>query len=194
MHYYVSKAISIITSIQETRKLVSQMQIVIRRETDEDIPGIYEVNRSAFGRVNEAELVDKLRLDHAITLSLVAMDDGQVVGHILISPVTIDSDGSQWSAVALGPMAVLPSYQKQGVGSQLIRAAFAELIRAGHFVVIVLGHPEYYPRFGFKPSKPLGIQWEISVPEDVFMVAELKDGALGGKTGVVRYHPAFNGV
>lgn len=170
------------------------MKINIRTETPEDTPAIHEVNRSAFGRVDEAELVDKLRLDNAITLSLVAVDNGQVVGHILITPVTVDSDDSQWDAVALGPMAVLPSYQRLGIGSQLIGAAFAELIRAGHFVVIVLGHPQYYPRFGFKPSRPLGIQWEISVPEDVFMVAELKDGALGGKKGVVRYHPAFNGV
>lgn len=176
------------------RKLVTQMQPQIHPESPEDIPGIYEVNRSAFGRVDEADLVNKLRLDNAITLSLVAVDNGQVVGHILITPVTVDSEDSQWNAVALGPMAVLPPYQKQGIGSQLIRAAFAELIRTGHFVVIVLGHPQYYPRFGFKPSKPLGIQWEISVPEDVFMVAELKDGALDGKKGVVRYHPAFNGV
>jgi putative acetyltransferase len=166
----------------------------IRFETPEDTPAIRHVNELAFGRVNEADLVDRLRCESAITLSLVAVQDEQVVGHVLISPVTVHNEDSQWDAVALGPMAVLLSYQKQGVGSALIRAAFDELKKIGQYVVIVLGHPEYYPRLGFVPSRPLGIRWEIDVPEEVFMVAELRDGALNGRTGVVRYHPAFSGV
>ncbi|HNE03922.1 MAG TPA: N-acetyltransferase [Anaerolineales bacterium] len=105
----------------------------------------------------------------------------------------MNSDG-QWAAVALGPMAVLPAHQKQGVGSTLIRTGLKELLALGHNVVIVLGHPEYYPRFGFKHSKPLGIQWEINVPEEVFMVAELSTGALSGRMGIVRYHSAFKDV
>jgi DNA-binding NarL/FixJ family response regulator len=95
----------------------------IRFETAEDIPAIHQVNELAFGRVNEADLVDKLRRENAITLSLVAVQDEQVVGHVLITLVTIHNEDSQWDAVALGPMAVLPSHQKQGVGSALIRAA-----------------------------------------------------------------------
>jgi putative acetyltransferase len=166
----------------------------IRFEIPEDISVIHQVNELAFGRVNEADLVDRLRREEAVILSLVAVQDEQVVGHILISPVTVQNDDSQWDAVALGPMAVLPRCQKQGVGSALIRAAFEELKKMGHFVVIVLGHPEYYPRLGFVPSRSLNIRWEIDVPDEVFMVAELKVGALNGRTGVVHYHSAFSAV
>lgn len=168
--------------------------IAIRPETLQDISSIDRVNQEAFGRREEADLVDTLRKENAIILSLVAVQDDQVVGHVLITPVTVQAEDSQWDAVALGPMAVLPSHQKQGIGSALIRAAFEELKKSGHFVVIVLGHPDYYPRLGFVPSKPLGIRWENNVPEEVFMVAELKEGALNGRTGLVKYHSAFNGV
>jgi putative acetyltransferase len=168
--------------------------LAIRLETHEDIPAIHRVNRLAFDRESEADLVDKLREENAIILSLVAVEDNQVFGHILITPVTVHAEDSHWEAVALGPMAVLPSHQRRGVGSALIHAAFDELKKMGHFVVIVLGHPEYYPRLGFVPSKPLGICWDNDVPEEVFMVAELKEGALNGRTGVVHYHPAFSGV
>jgi putative acetyltransferase len=168
--------------------------LTIRPETPQDIPSIYQVNQQAFARDNEAELVDRLRRENAIILSLVAVQNEQVAGHILIMPVTVQAKDSQWEAVALGPMAVLPSQQKQGVGSALIRASFEELKKTGHLVVIVLGHPDYYPRLGFVPSKPLGIRWENDVLEEVFMVAELKEGALNGRTGIVRYHPAFSGV
>ena len=166
----------------------------IRKENSEDLPSIYAVNKLAFNRDDEARLVNKLRENNAVTLSLVALERHRIIGHILISPVSVQSDDSSWEAVALGPMAVLPSHQMQGVGSALIQAAFDELKRTGQFVVIVLGHPEYYPRFGFKPSKPLGIRWEHEVPQEVFMVAELKEGALMDRTGIVRYHPAFNDV
>ncbi len=170
------------------------MSLVIRPETPQDIAAIYQVNQLAFDRGNEARLVDSLRNSGAVTLSLVAQMDDEIVGHILFSPVTVLNSDGQWAAVALGPMAVLPAHQKQGVGSTLIRTGLKELLALGHNVVIVLGHPEYYPRFGFKPSKPLGIQWEINVPEEVFMVAELSKGALNGRTGIVRYHSAFKDV
>ncbi len=167
---------------------------VLRPENPEDVAAIARVNRLAFGRDNEAQLVDTLRQQEAITLSWVAERDGEIVGHVLFSPVTVAQDDGAWTAVALGPMAVLPAYQREGVGSALIRAALSELQKAGHDVVFVLGHAEYYPRFGFVPSRPLGIRWEVDVPEEVFMVAELRAGALNGRTGVVRYHPAFNSV
>jgi putative acetyltransferase len=168
--------------------------LTIRPETPEDIPLIYQINHQAFARDNEAELVERLRRENAITLSLVAVQDEQVVGHVLISPVTVHNEDSQWEAVALGPMAVLPSYQRQGVGFALIRAAFEELKKLEKHVILVLGHPKYYPRLGFVPSMPLGIRWENDVPEEVFMVAELKKGALNGRKGIVRYHPVFSGV
>lgn len=170
------------------------MKIIIRPETPDDISAIYQVNQLAFDRENEARLVDTLRSNGAVTLSLVAQMDDKIVGHILFSPVTVANGDHQWNAVALGPMAVLPAFHKQGIGSALIRTGLKELKTAGHDIVIVLGHPQYYPRFGFKPSKPFGINWEVNVPEEVFMVAELRENALNGKSGIVRYHPSFKDV
>jgi putative acetyltransferase len=170
------------------------MRINIRSETTKDISAIYQVNKLAFARENEAHLVNRLREEDAVILSLVAVLDERIVGHILFSPVTITNDDYQWQAVGLGPMAVLPEYQNQRIGSALIRSGLDELRKLGLDVVIVLGHPEYYPRFGFKPSKPFGIQWEIDVPEEVFMVAELNRETLNGRAGIVRYHSAFKDV
>ena len=126
-------------------------------------------------------MLNNLRKNDAIILSLVAQMDEQIVGHILFSPVTVINDEFQWQAVALGPMAVLPTFHKQGIGSALIRSGLTELKKLGHDVVIVLGHSEYYPRFGFKPSKPFGIQWEVDVPYEAFMVAELHENAFAGR-------------
>ncbi len=170
------------------------MQPLIRPEMSGDIPAIYQVNQLAFKRENEAQLVNRLREENAVVLSLVAICDGRLVGHILFSPVTITNNEFQWQAIGLGPMAVLPEFQKHGIGSALIRAGLDELRKLGHDVVTVLGHPEYYPRFGFKPSKSFGIKWEIDVSEEVFMVAELNIGTLNGRTGIVRYHSAFKDV
>ncbi len=170
------------------------MNLIIRPESPADIPPIQRVNRLAFEREDEARLVDGLRASGAVILSLVAVLDGQIVGHILFSPVTVRDGDQQWTAVGLGPMAVLPAFQNLGVGSALIRHALDHLQKAGLEVVFVLGHPQYYPRFGFKPSKPYGIEWEVNVPEDVFMVLELRENALAGKRGIVQYHPLFNGV
>jgi putative acetyltransferase len=91
-------------------------------------------------------------------------------------------------------MAVTPKYQNRGIGSLLVRASLKKCRELGEDVVVVLGHAEYYPRFGFRPSKPLGITWEIEVPEEVFMVAELREGALAGRKGIVRYRPEFDEV
>jgi putative acetyltransferase len=167
------------------------MSIFIRPEEPGDIPAIRHVNEQAFGRAGEAEIVDSLRKRDAVTLSLVAVQDDQIVGHILFNPVTIASETDSFAAVALGPMAVLPSHQKLGVGSQLVRAGLAACKKMGQHIIIVLGHPWFYPRFGFKPSRPCGIRWEKDVPEEVFMVAELTEGALNGRSGVVRYQPEF---
>jgi putative acetyltransferase len=167
------------------------METIIRPETAQDIPAIYQINKQAFDRENEAHLVNRLRENEAIILSLVAEWNGQILGHILFSPVIITDDDIQWQAVGLGPVAVLPEFQNSGIGSALIRAGLDELKKLGHDVVIVLGHSGYYPRFGFKPSRPFGIQWEMDVPEEAFMVAELNKGSLNGRKGIVHYHPAF---
>jgi len=170
------------------------LNTLIRPETPQDLPAIFHVNQLAFGRDNEARLVDGLRNSGAVILSLVAQIHHDIVGHILFTPVTLTDGERPWSALGLGPMAVLPAFQKQGVGSALIRHALEHLKETGYEIVFVVGHPQYYPRFGFKPTKPFGIQWEVNVPEEVFMVLELRKNALAGKKGVVRYHPLFTGV
>ena len=168
--------------------------IIIRRERPEETSAVRRVNEQAFGQRAEADLVDALRQRDELLISLVAIEDEQVVGHILFSPVTVQSDGASWDAMGLGPMAVLPEHQGKGIGSRLVEAGLEECRKARHKVVVVLGHPEFYPRFGFAPSKPLGIRWEKDVPEEVFMVTELREGALAEREGVVKYLPEFDGV
>jgi putative acetyltransferase len=167
------------------------MNLVIRPEVPADISAIYPVNQQAFERDNEAQLVDALRRVGAVILSVVAEMDEKIVGHILFSPVMVTDGEQQWAAVGLGPMAVLPEFHNRGIGSALIHYALDVLKNAGHEVVFVVGHPQYYPRFGFKPAKPYGIRWEVNVPEEVFMVLELRENALAGKSGIVRYHALF---
>lgn len=173
----------------------NRSMLTIRPETPADIPAIRRVNELAFGRPEEAQLVEKLRDAAAITLSLVALQNEQVVGHILFSPVTIVAEvGSSETAVALGPMAVLPEWQNQGTGGALIRQGLAECRSAGYGLVIVLGHRDYYPRFGFVAAANHNIHYSQPLPEGVFMVAELRLNALNHAQGVVHYHPAFADV
>lgn len=164
----------------------------IRPEAVHDRDGIRRVNERAFGQPNEANLVDSLREAGAIICSLVAEEDGEIVGHILFSPATLSAPGKTTAIAALGPLAVLPEWQRRGVGGALIVAGLEVCRVAGNDLVIVLGHADYYPRFGFRPSAPLGIRWERNVPVEVFMVCELRAGALAGQSGVVHYRPEFD--
>lgn len=166
----------------------------IRPEIAADVAQIYEVNRLAFGREDEARLVDALRERGVVICSLVADLDGLIVGHVLFSPATLDDDGRPTTVAALGPVAVLPARQRQGVGDALIRAGLEICRDEGYTVAVVLGHSTYYPRFGFRPSRPLGIRWEHDAPEEAFMVMELVPGALSGYRGIIRYQPEFDGV
>jgi putative acetyltransferase len=168
--------------------------ITIRAELPEDYGAVRRVNELAFGQPDEAALVDRLRSEASPYISLVAVSDDQVVGHILFSPVSIESEGRSFMAMGLAPMAVLPEFQNQGVGSALVRAGLRECQAIGHDVVVVLGHAEYYPRFGFIPASRKGIRSEYDVPDEVFMVVELKPDALAGRTGLVKYHPAFGSL
>lgn len=165
--------------------------IVVRAEIPGDIPAIHRINESAFERPNEAMLVDTLRKAAGTYLSLVAEQDGKAVGHVLFTEVRVESDAGAWDALGLAPMAVLPEYQRQGIGSQLVRSGLDACVRQGHTVVVVLGHPTYYPRFGFVPAAAKGIRCEYPVPDEVFMVAELAPRALNGRTGLVKYRPEF---
>jgi putative acetyltransferase len=170
--------------------------LIIRRETEADWNDVCEVNERAFGRPDEADLVDKLREANAVTLSLVGVLDGRIIAHVLFSPVVLEMDGGRTAkssgfGVGLGPVAVLPEYQNQGFGSQLIWEGIRQCREVGHGFMVVLGHPEYYPRFGFQPSVELGIRSQFDVPSEVFMVMEFKPEALHDKKGLIKYRPEF---
>lgn len=167
---------------------------LIRSEQPEDIAAIHRVNHLAFGQEAEAELVNRLRANNKVTLSLVAVSDDQVVGHILFSPVTIENGNESFPAIGLAPVAVLPAWQNRGVGSQLVRAGLDECRRADHKCVVVLGHPEYYPRFGFVPASRYGVGCEYNVADEKFMLIELQAGSLQGRKGIAKYQPEFNEV
>ena len=167
--------------------------ISIRPEIPADIPAIYALNAAAFDRPAEAELIERLRAAGAVSLSHVAESDGILVGHALWTPVHVRAQRENKAAVALGPIAVAPAWQGQGVGGTLIRAGLAALRTAGHQIVFVLGHSSYYPRFGFKPSQPFDITCGYDVPVEAFMVLPLTPAALTGLRGVVEYRPEFDG-
>jgi putative acetyltransferase len=169
------------------------MTIEIRLETPEDFPAVFEVNHRAFGQDDEARLVEALRASagHIPELSLVAVEDGQIVGHILFSPIVIHTRAGDQAAVALAPMAVAPPYQGRGIGSALARAGLEVCRQLGHLRVIVVGHAAYYPRFGFLPASRWGIRPPFEAPDEVFMACELAPGALADCEGVVEYPPAF---
>ena len=154
---------------------------------------MHAVNASAFETPAEANLVDVLRREAHPVISLVAEDDGAIVGHIMFSPVSL-SDLADLKIMGLGPMAVVPKHQRKGIGSALVRAGLEKCKEIAFGAVIVLGHSGYYPRFGFSPSVRYGIRCEYDVPEDVFMVTELQPGYLKNASGIIKYHPAFNDV
>lgn len=166
----------------------------IRLEKPEDFVSVRNVNERAFEQPQEADLVDALRRRGAVSLSLVAVLDDDIVGHILFSPVAVESSGSSFEAVAIGPMAVIPSHQNKGIGSSLVRKGLEQCSRDGHEVVVVLGHPEFYPRFGFETAISYGVKCEFEVPDEAFMIIELKKGALSGRGGIVIYQPEFKEV
>lgn len=164
--------------------------MLIRTEEERDRAAVYAVNAAAFETPLEANLVDALRQQTQPIISLVAENNETVVGHILFSPVLL-AGHPDLSIMGLGPMAVAPNYQRQGIGSALVRDGLEQCKKLGFGAVVVLGHPEYYPRFGFSPSARLGIGCEYDVPEEVFMVMELQPGYLRGKSGIIKYHAAF---
>lgn len=149
-----------------------------RRELPADLAATREVEAAAFARPGEAALVDALRAAGALLLSGVAEVGGKIVGHIAFSPVNIDGDSENFDAIALAPVAVHPAWQRNGVGSALIRWSLDACRRAGHELVIVLGHSEYYPRFGFVPAMPLGVRCPFEVPSEAFRLLELCPDAL----------------
>jgi putative acetyltransferase len=166
----------------------------IRAETAADHAAVHTVNRRAFAQPGEADLVDHLRAAGCATVSLVAVDAGAVVGHILFSPVTLDSSSPPTNWLGLAPMAVLPERQRAGVGSALVRAGLAAARAAGATAVVVLGHPEYYPRFGFAPASRAGLRCVYDAPDEAFMALELVPGGVAGHRGLVHYAREFDGL
>lgn len=163
--------------------------IEIRPEKPEDIEAIRDLNRRAFGQEQEGKIVDALRANNGVQLSLVAVDDRRVVGHVMYSSLQI----GQIEGSALGPMAVDPEVQQQGIGTRLVEAGNGRLRQNGCPFAVVVGHPEFYPRFGFRPARPLGITCEWEVPDDVFMILVFDEAKMSGATGKARYRPEFSG-
>src|ERR1700727_2335418 len=146
----------------------------VRDEQPCDREQVRKVNEAAFGRSDEADLIDKLRVEGAVLLSLVAEFHGQIIGHIMFSRMTVETEQTPVAAVSLAPMAVLPEHQGRQVGSQLVRRGLAQLRDQGERIVIVLGHEEYYPRFGFTPAKARHLASPF--PPEAYMALELSDG------------------
>jgi putative acetyltransferase len=165
--------------------------VEIHPEKSGDISQIRHVNDEAFGGIKESRLVDDLRDQGMLTVSLVAVLNGEVLGHIAFSPVTIESKISKAEAITLAPLAVLPKYQRQGIGSQLVNAGIDRCRSTGHDIIFVVGHPEYYPRFGFTQAKRKGFDCEFPAPDEAWMVLELYEGALKGISGTVKFQPEF---
>ena len=164
--------------------------MTVRFEQPVDLGATRAVLCAAFGQSLEADIVDSIRNDGHVTCSLVADDGSDVIGHILFSPVTIE-EAPDARAAGLAPMAVHPDHQRRGIGTALVEVGLRECARLGIEVVVVLGHPEFYPRFGFRPARDFGLRSEFPVPDDVFMALELVNGALAGRCGLVRYLPHF---
>jgi putative acetyltransferase len=168
------------------------VDIGVRPETPEDREAVLLVNRLAFGREDEARLVDALRDGGYARVSLVAEADGQIVGHILFSTLPIVTPEGTIEVLALAPMAVVPTHQRQGVGSMLVREGLGTCAEVGHRIVIVVGHPEFYPRFGFSAKLAGRLRSPYSGP--AFMAIELVPGALEGVEGEVQYPPPSAGL
>ena len=178
---------------------MDEMKILIREEQQDDQREVYLVNKLAFGRENEARLVDVLRNGRSFVpgLSIVAVKGKEVVGHILFTRVSIkinNGGGKEHLSLSLAPMAVRPGFQNQGIGSRLVRYGLEKASKMGFASVVVLGHREYYPRFGFIAAATFGLEPPFEVPRGVFMAVELRKDGLKGAGGIVQYPVEFENV
>jgi putative acetyltransferase len=168
--------------------------IDIREERPEDIATIRRINIEAFGQPQEANLVAMLRTNGGILLSLVATYERRVAGHILYSPVTAGSGEKKIRGAGLGPMAVLPEYRRRGVGGKLIEFGITRLKQSGCPFIVVLGHADYYPRFGFRPASDYWLKCEWSVPDNAFMALVLDESKIRDLSGLAKYRAEFSNI
>jgi predicted N-acetyltransferase YhbS len=170
------------------------MDIFIRKEEERDYTEVEKLLTTSFGQENESILVNRLRKnpDFISELSLVAEDKDTIVGYILFFPIIISSGEVHHESLALAPMAVPPDFQSRGIGKQLIQKGLIKAKEKGFNSVIVIGHPEYYPKFGFKPASKWDIKAPFNLPDNVFLALELKDRALKNVAGTVQYPVEFN--
>ncbi|WP_018755556.1 GNAT family N-acetyltransferase [Paenibacillus terrigena] len=173
------------------------MSIVIRTERKEDYSQVWDVNFQAFGnREDEAKLVDRIRLSEYFipNLSIVAEINNEIIGHILLSKAEVFDTDMVHEVIVLAPIAVKPGHQNQGIGKQLILEAFNRCKDMGYFIVMLIGHPTYYPKFEFKQARQFGLELtQFEVSDDVFMVCELKSNELSKIKGELKYPKAFLG-
>ena len=165
---------------------------LIRKRQSADIPRIREVNTLAFGQPEEADIVDRIRERCREILELVAVRDDEIIGHILFSPATIACRERTITGAALGPMAVAPSHQRQGIGTTLVEAGVSLLREKSCPFLVVIGHPAYYPRFGFRPASQFGIQCDWDVPAAAFMMMVLAAEEMREIEGRVTFRPEFS--
>jgi len=163
----------------------------IRTEKPSDFDKIWSINAEAFETEDEANLVNALRDSGVSYISLVAEENDELVGHVLFTIVELTGDDAGLKLMGLAPMSVVPKQQNKGIGSLLVKAGIKQCVSKDFDAVVVRGHPEYYPKFGFVPSVKYAISSEYEVPDDTFMVLELKKDSLRGKQGVIKYHEAF---
>lgn len=168
--------------------------VVIRNELPADVAEIGRINDAAFGQPQEGRIIAALRDTGAVLLSLVAVVDGRLAGHVLFSPATVIRESNGVTGAALGPMAVLPRYQRQNCGTKLVETGIELLRKAAYPFIVLVGHPEYYPRFGFRPASAFGLRCEWDVPDSAFMALILDEARMKSVCGLVRYRPEFAAV
>ena len=169
---------------------MKKIDLDIRQETPVDIHGIRSVEEQAFQRPFEADLVDLCRARGKVSLSLVAVQDGSIAGHILFTNVVLEPANASLRGLGLGPIAVLPEYQRTGIGSHLMHAGVELCRERGYDFIVLLGDPRYYSHFGFTPARGFGLSSDYG-DGDEFQVLELRPGALAGASGKVKYIPEF---
>jgi putative acetyltransferase len=171
---------------------MASMKVTVQPETLADHAAVEELNRRAFGQPKEAELIARIRGVDSRILSLVAVVERGIIGHIMFTPVVIESKKIATTATALGPMAVDPDSQRRGIGSTLVKEGLQACRQAGEKIVFVLGHHEYYPKFGFEAAAPRGLRYKSEDFDAHFFILELAKGASKGLSGMVRYHEEFD--